>query len=101
MKVRFLHVAEIELREAHDWYEAQAAGLGEDFLAEIDRVVKRIRQYPHSCAEQSGGTRRALLTRFPYGLWYAIEIDEVVDYAVAHLHREPYYWIHRMVHRQD
>ena len=95
MKVRFLSVAEREMRDAFDWYERQSLGLGSEFLAELDQAVGRIRRYPRSCPVLTDGTRRALLSRFPYGLWYAIETDAVVVYAVAHLHRQPRYWTDR------
>ena len=96
MKVRFLSVAEREMRDAFDWYERQSPGLGAEFLAELDQAVGRIRRYPESCQVVEEEIRRALLSRFPYGLWYAIETDVVVVYAVAHLHREPRYWTDRL-----
>lgn len=96
MKVRFLSIAEREMRVAFDWYENQSSGLGGEFLTELDQVVVRIRRYPESCPVTKDGMRRASLNRFPYGLWYAIEVDTAVVYAVAHLHREPHYWVDRI-----
>ena len=96
MRIRFLSVAEREMRDAFDWYQGQSPGLGVEFLAELDSAVGRIRRYPESCTVLKGGMRRALLSRFPYGLWYAIESDAAVVYAVAHLHREPRYWTDRL-----
>lgn len=95
MKVQFLSPAEREMWDAFDWYERQSPGLGADFLAELDQAAGRIRRYPESCPAKDA-IRRALLSRFPYALWYAIEEDALVVYAVAHLHREPRYWTDRM-----
>lgn len=95
MKVRFLSVAEREMRHAFDWYEQQSPGLGAEFITELDRTVSRIRSYPKLCPMAEDGMRRALLCRFSYGLWYAIEGDATVVYAVAHLRREPRYWTDR------
>lgn len=39
--------------------------------------------------------RRCLLARFPYGLIFVADQDAIVIIAVAHLHREPRYWIDR------
>jgi len=64
MKVRFLSVAEKELRDAFDWYESQTPGLGNEFLVELDQAVMRIRRYPKSCPATEDGMRRALLNRF-------------------------------------
>lgn len=41
------------------------------------------------------GLRRSLLARFPYGLIYTVEEQSVIVIAVAHLHREPRYWMDR------
>ncbi|MCX6842316.1 MAG: type II toxin-antitoxin system RelE/ParE family toxin, partial [candidate division WOR-3 bacterium] len=35
-------------------------------------------------------------SRFPYGLVYGQEADAIVIVAVAHLHREPRYWMGRL-----
>jgi toxin ParE2 len=96
MKVQFLSVAEREMRDTFDWFERQSPGLGADFLAELDLAVSRIRRFPESCPAVAAGMRRALLNRFSYGLWYAVETDAIIVYAVAHLHREPHYWADRM-----
>jgi hypothetical protein len=48
VKIRFLSVARRELDDAFTWYEGQAAGLGYEFLDEMDRVVRRIKAYPDS-----------------------------------------------------
>jgi hypothetical protein len=99
MKVRILSVAEREMWDAFDWYERQSRGLGTQFLSEFDQAVARVRRYPESCPVVDDGMRRVLLGRFPYGLWYAIETDAVMVYAVAHLHRQPYYWTDRQTGR--
>ncbi len=96
MRIRFLSTARQELDDAFAWYERQSAGLGYEFLDELDRTVHRIKAYPDSCAELTPGLRRALLSRFPYGLIYGQETDTIVIVAVAHLHREPRYWIDRL-----
>lgn len=95
MNIRFLPPARQELDDAFDWYQQQAAGLGFDFLDEVDRVVRRIRLFPESCAILADDVRRAQVNRFPYGLIYGAEPGTLVVVAVAHLHREPYYWVDR------
>jgi hypothetical protein len=94
--VRFLDVAEIELDEAVNWYEAQASGLGDAFLIEVLAALDRIVLYPHAWHPLGEGIRRCRLTRFPYGLIYAVEDGDILVVAVAHLHREPDYWRERL-----
>lgn len=96
MKVRFLTLAQRELDDAVIWYNEQAAGLGQDFLDELDRAVRRAVAFPLSAAEIELGIRRCLLARFPYGLIYGVDGETIVVIAVAHLHREPRYWVDRI-----
>ncbi|MCC6947741.1 MAG: type II toxin-antitoxin system RelE/ParE family toxin [Bradyrhizobiaceae bacterium] len=96
MTIRFLEVAEIELDQAIRWYEAQAPGLGNTFLIEILSATDRISQYPEAWQPLGQDIHRCRLSRFPYGLIYAIEDGNILILAVAHLHREPDFWRDRL-----
>jgi plasmid stabilization system protein ParE len=96
VKVRFLTLAQQELDDAVAWYNEQATGLGQEFLDELDRVVRRAVTFPMSCPEIEPGVRRCLLARFPYGLIYGVDRKTIVVVAVAHLHRKPRYWVGRI-----
>jgi plasmid stabilization system protein ParE len=96
VKVSFLTLAQQELDNAVAWYNEQATGLGQEFLDELDRVVRRAVTFPMSCPEIEPGVRRCLLARFPYGLIYGVDRKTIVVVAVAHLHREPRYWVGRI-----
>lgn len=98
MKIRFLKPAQSEVDDAVVWYNSQSFGLGTQFLDDLDRVVRRIGSYPLSCAEIEPNLRRCLLSRFPYGLFYGIDADTIIVVAVSHLHREPRYWINRILY---
>ena len=96
MKVRFLALAQQEMDDAVAWYNEQAVGLGQEFLDELDRAVRRAVTFPMSCPEIEPEIRRCLLARFPYGLIYGVDGETIIVVAVAHLHREPRYWIDRV-----
>lgn len=96
MKVRFLIQAQLELDDAVAWYNQRSEGLGQEFLDELDRVVRRAIRFPLSCPEIEPGIRRGLIARFPFGLIYGVDDDTLVVIAVAHLHRRPRYWIERI-----
>ncbi len=95
MKIRISRLAQKEIDDAVAWYEDQSPGLGIRFLDEFDRSVRRIVTYPQSCKEIEPGLRRCLLSRYPFGIIYGIDDETIVIVAVAHLHREPRYWIDR------
>ena len=60
--------AAAEIDEAYLWYESQRTGLGEEFLAEVNGTLERIREMPELFAVLRRDTRRAMLIRFPYSL---------------------------------
>lgn len=96
MKIQFLTIAQKELADAVDWYNEQADGLGNEFIDKLDRAIRRIAAYPQSCAEIEPDLRRCLVARFPYALIYGLEKDKIIVVAIAHLHRQPRYWIERL-----
>ena len=96
MKVRFLEIAELELDDAIRWYESQVPRLGDAFLVEVLSAATRIAQYPEAWQSLDDDLRRCRLSRFPYGLIYAIEGGDILVLAVAHLHRNPDYWRDRL-----
>ncbi|MDT4858250.1 hypothetical protein FQZ97_927080 [compost metagenome] len=96
MSLKLLQAAESELAEAVAWYEEQAPGLGDVFLVELIRVFRLIERYPTAWHPLSHNTRRCRLARFPYGVIYAREGDDLLVIAIAHLHRAPGYWRDRI-----
>jgi len=94
--VAFLPEAEQEMLEAARYYESQAAGLGEDYLSEIERAVAAIAKSPKTWPIIEGNLRRRLVRRFPFGILYCVEPEGIVIIAIAHLRRKPGYWQERI-----
>ena len=44
---------------------------------------------------ESKNIRRYLLHKFPYKILYSNQKDHIYVIAVAHMHREPKYWVDR------
>jgi hypothetical protein len=96
MNVRFLQIAKLELDDAVSYYNRERPGLGYEFLWEVFFAIDRIKQFPQAWPVFYQKTRRCLIRRFPYGIIYILENDLVLIFAIAHLHREPDYWIDRL-----
>ncbi len=96
MKVRFLDVAQRELDEAVDYYNAEVSGLGDAFLMEVLSAIDRIRSFPAAWHPLGSEIRRCRLRRFSYGLIYAVEDEAILVIAVANLHRRPDFWHNRL-----
>jgi plasmid stabilization system protein ParE len=88
-RLKFSSRALREIVEAHEWYELQSPGLGGEFIAAMELQLKRLEQAPLLYAEVIQNVRRALLPRFPYGLFYVVRGDLVHILAVLHDARNP------------
>ncbi|MFS8069451.1 MAG: type II toxin-antitoxin system RelE/ParE family toxin [Byssovorax sp.] len=88
--------AELDIRDATDWYEDEEVGLGAQFVDELRHVIRRISELPSQFPDVGRGARRALLKRFPYAIYFLLrdEGDEraVVILAVLHQRRSPSVW---------
>jgi toxin ParE1/3/4 len=91
-RLKFSSRALREIGEAQEWYELQSPGLGEEFIAAMELQLKRLEQAPLLYAEVIPNVRRALLPRFPYGLFYAVRGSLVNVLAVLHDARNPRQW---------
>jgi hypothetical protein len=84
-----------ELEGAALWYEARQVGLGGDFLDEYQATLRRILAAPERWRKIRGDNRKLNFHRFPYAIVYSVETDALYIKAVMHLHRRPFYWLHR------
>ena len=92
MKLSFHPDASSELDEANQWYEDQQSGLGNRFIEEVKLSISRIQNFPHIGNALVKDIRRIIVPNFPYGIIYSIANGSIEIYAVAHLHRKPFYW---------
>jgi len=88
----FRPAAAADVEDAYVWYEGQRRGLGEEFLAEVSATLARVLANPHQYPVIRRATRRALLHRFPYGLFYRVIEEQVLVVARMHARRDPRRW---------
>ncbi|HYO14653.1 MAG TPA: type II toxin-antitoxin system RelE/ParE family toxin [Thermoanaerobaculia bacterium] len=89
MKHIYRPAAADDIDRAYARYEEERRGLGEEFLAEVTATAKLVVERPEA------QTRRALVHRFPYGLFYRVLGDTVVFVACFHTSRNPALWARR------
>ncbi len=93
--VRLRKDAEQDLEDAADWYQRQRPGLGQDFLDEVAATLERLVDNPLMYPAVYRGLRRALIGRFPFGIFYRIAGRTVTVLAVMHGSRDPRHWKRR------
>ena len=89
MRYRLLSLADSELAEAAQYYEAQAAGLGQEFLDEFQPVMSRIMRFPEAWTRIGARHRRCLFRRFPCAVLYSHTEAEILVAGVIDLRRDP------------
>ncbi|MDH3514348.1 MAG: type II toxin-antitoxin system RelE/ParE family toxin [Gammaproteobacteria bacterium] len=87
--------AAADIEEAALWYDSQRPGLGSEFLEELDYARQSIVEAPQRFPVVKRDTRRALLRRFPYALYYRIYPDRILVVACMHGRRHPKRWQRR------
>jgi plasmid stabilization system protein ParE len=88
--------AEAELVDAAIFYESRLVGLGQSFVAEVERTVSLIREHPDAGMSAGLPRRQMRLYRFPYSVVYQRDPESVLILAVAHQRRRPGYWRQRV-----
>jgi len=95
MKHWFHPEARAELLKSVRYYEEQRRGLGRHFLKAITEVLQRTQDHPNMHPVVAGSWRRCRVPKFPFGVIYRVEKQEIQIIAVMHLDRQPGYWCHR------
>jgi plasmid stabilization system protein ParE len=88
--------AAADMDEAFLWYEGQRSGLGQEFLVTAQATIDLIAEHPFRYPVLRRNTRRALLRRFPYGIYYRVYDEIIVVVACMHGRRSPSRWQSRM-----
>lgn len=81
-QVVFRPEAEDEVLETREWYETRRSGLGQEFAQAVDEMVGRIVENPLAYQRAHKDTRRAVLSRFPYAVYYRVVDEDIVVQAV-------------------
>jgi plasmid stabilization system protein ParE len=95
LPVVFRRRARSDLAAAFDWYEEQRSNLGEEFLSAVQSTSESIGVYPEMFASVRGEVRRAIISKFPFAMFYFVEPKRVVVLRVLHTARDPNLWPRR------
>jgi len=80
--------ARTDAREAADWYDRNAPGLGRHLLTELHRVLERISRFPLAYPVFKSTIRHATLTRFPYHAFYLASDQVITLVGLMHVRRD-------------
>ncbi len=92
LRTSFHQSAELELKEAAQYYESEVPGLGKAFVDEVEHALEQISLHPKAAPVILKVVHRALIRRFPYSIMYSVVADTIRVLALANQKRRPFYW---------
>ncbi|OGC07836.1 hypothetical protein A2V82_15375 [candidate division KSB1 bacterium RBG_16_48_16] len=97
MTIKIHELATKEFNEAIEWYELQSEGLGKRFKRAVIEQINKIKKNPKWYLIEDDAIYKAYIPKFPYKILFTIENNKnIVVWAIAHMHRKPWYWQSRM-----
>ena len=88
----FRRLARYEFDNASDWYEQRQSGLGEALTAAIQQVLDQITSQPDFYPTVLQDIREALVSGYPFCIYYRVEPGQIVILSVFHTARDPSIW---------
>lgn len=82
MQIVFLRAAESDLLEGY-------ATNGDVFYAAVDVGLEQLKSFPELAAIYQNPHRRLVLTKVPFGIYYAVHGQRIVIAGILHLRQDP------------
>jgi toxin ParE1/3/4 len=96
-RLEVLDSAASEADEIVKWYDEQRTGYGERFQLELSKTFQKIQSQPKRFLVVEKSVRRALVTKFPYVVYFQLRDNEIFVLTVIHSSRRPYIWRSRIL----
>jgi hypothetical protein len=89
MKIELIDLAIADLIEGFHFYERQEAGLGTYFLDTLYSDIDSLRIYGGIHRKAYKNLHRALSKRFPFAIYYTLELETVRVRSIVDCRRNP------------
>lgn len=90
--------AEADIIEASFWYSFRRDGLEKDFFICVEATINLVTRNPLQFSKlNEEGVRKVNTQKFPYGIYYYVEGNEIMILAILHLKENPEKWKSRKI----
>jgi plasmid stabilization system protein ParE len=89
MKLRYTDRSKDDIEMAFTWYERQRNGLGLEFLDCVEASLQNIINNPEMYQIRYSCFRGCTIRRFPFSIFYSIEVNEIVIHSVFDNRQDP------------
>ena len=87
--------AESDIKQSIKYYNSKSERLGKIFIEEVDSIFERIKYNPELFPIAFDKTRKAIVKRFPYNVYFVITNSKIFITAVFNTWRQPKIWKNR------
>jgi toxin ParE1/3/4 len=92
LPIVFLRAAQCEFIEAAEWYDKRRMGRGAKFTAAVREVLTWIGEQPDSYATVFEDICEALVSGYPYCVYYRVDGERILVVSIFHTSRDPAVW---------
>lgn len=95
-EIHFVKEALFDIEDIVLWYEEQRIGLSYDFELCLEAGIDVILRDPDAFQKRHKDIRVRFISRFPYGIHYRFDKEEIIVIGVFHTARSPKNWSKRL-----
>ncbi|AWK03172.1 addiction module toxin RelE [Flavobacterium crocinum] len=95
-RLRFVKEALFDIEDIVLWYEEQRVGLSYDFELCLEAGIDTILRNPNAFQKKYKNVKILFISRFPYGIHYRFEKEEIIVLGIFHTSRSPKNWSKRL-----
>ncbi|MDP5197961.1 type II toxin-antitoxin system RelE/ParE family toxin [Flavobacterium sp. DG2-3] len=94
--IRFTKEALFDIEDIVLWYEEKRIGLSYDFELCLEAGLDTLVRNPDAFQKRYKTVKVRFISRFPYGIHYKFEKNEIIVIGVFHTSRSPKNWSKRL-----
>ncbi|WP_291152554.1 type II toxin-antitoxin system RelE/ParE family toxin [Flavobacterium sp. UBA7680] len=95
-RLHFVKEALFDIEDIVLWYEEQRIGLSYDFELCLEAGIDSILRNPDLFQKKYKNIRMHFISRFPYGIHYRVEKNQIIVIGIFHTSRSPKNWSKRL-----
>ena len=96
IQIQFTKEALFDIEEIILWYEEQREGLSYDFELCMEAGISEIIRTPTAYQKRYKNVKVLFISRFPYGIHYIINPENIIIVGIFHTSRFPKNWSKRL-----
>jgi hypothetical protein len=94
-RIRYHPLFQSDVASSAMWYDQRRIGLGDDFVNCVEAATRDLLEDPYRRSSVDYGLRYWPVHRFPFVVFYDLNLDEILILGVMHTAQEHEAWLRR------